>query len=250
MTIAAQDVFALRKATGVSMMACKKALTEANGDAEKAAEILRKSGEAGAAKKEGRETGEGAIAIAGRRAVALRCETDFVARGDDFLRFAAELAASDDPNAHFEAKKAEYVALLGENLTFGGVQMVEGGDTVGAYLHSNNKLAALVALTGGSEELAHDLAMHVVANAPEALSPEDVPQQVVDQEREVWVAELEKSGKPEAIRGKILEGKEKKFREAGALLCQPFLKDTEQTVADVLKGAGGAQVAGFFRLSV
>jgi elongation factor Ts len=245
----------LRNKMGVSMMACKKALVEADGDIEKAIDILRKSGAAKADKKADRATGEGAVAISGRAAVSLRCETDFVARNDDFISALQDLADEANANgenaakAKFESKKTELITQLGENISFGEEKVIPGGDTVGSYLHSNRKIAGIVALTGGSEELAKDIAMHVVANSPQVIAPEDISEELVAKEKEIWAEQLKNEGKPENIIEKIMMGKEKKFREEGALLKQSFVKDPEITIEALLKKSG-AEVESFVRMEV
>jgi len=255
MTISAKSVMELRQKTGVSMMACKKALTEANGDMDAAIDILRKSGEAKAAKKSDRETTEGAIGISGRSAVSVECETDFVARNENFSDLLKMLAETTEEKGAttaqevFESEKAEQIARLGENLVFGKAVTLEGGDTVGSYIHSNKKLGAIVALNGGSEEVARDIAMHIVASNPEVLSPDEVSNDLLEKEKEIWVEQLKNQGKPEQIIEKILFGKERKFREESALLKQAFVKNPDQKVEEFAKDQG-AEVIAFVRISV
>lgn len=253
--VSAKTVMELRNKMGVSMMACKKALVEAGGDMEKAIDILRKSGAAKADKKADRETGEGAAALSGRAVASLRCETDFVARNDDFIAAVQELADEADAKGKkaaeelFESKKTGLITQLGENISFGEVKVLTEGDTVGGYLHSNRKIATVVALSGGTEDLAKDIAMHVAANAPQVISPEDVADEAVSKEKEIWAEQLKNEGKPENIIEKIMMGKEKKFREEGALIKQPFVKDPEESVEQLLQKSG-AQVESFVRISV
>lgn len=253
--ISAKAVMDLRNKTGVSMMACKKALVETGGDAEKAVELLRKQGAAKAGKKADRETGEGAIAISDRGIVSLKCETDFVARNDDFLAAVEGLASTataegtEGAQNSFEQQKAELITKLGENIIFGECAVIEEGDTVGGYIHSNKKLAGLVALTGGTEDIAKDIAMHVVASSPQVISPEEISDELVEKEKEIWTEQLQNEGKPDQIIEKIMLGKEKKFREESALLKQPFVKNPEITVEQYLK-ENGAEVESFIRMSV
>jgi elongation factor Ts len=253
--IAAKDVMNLRKRTGVSMMACKEALTEAEGDEEKAIEILRKKGVAKAAKKADRETSEGAVAISDRALVSVSCETDFVARNEDFLQFLADLAklaneqGVEVASKDFESKKAEMIAKIGENLELAQIVKLEKGDTAAGFKHFNNKAAAIVALNGGSEELAKEIAMHVVAMNPEYLSPDLADEQVLIKEREIWQSELEKSSKPAEIITKIMAGKEKKFREENALITQAFVKDDQVSVGEYAK-QNGAEVVEFVRVAI
>jgi elongation factor Ts len=253
--ISAKTVMELRNKMGVSMMACKKALVEADGDMEKAIDILRKSGAAKADKKANRETGEGAAAVFGRAVLSLRCETDFVARNEDFIDALNNLVKEADANGEesakemFESNKTDLITKLGENISFGEGKVLTEGDTVGGYLHSNRKIATLVSLSGGTEELAKDIAMHVAANAPQVISPEDVADEDVAKEKEIWAQQLKNEGKPENIIEKIMMGKEKKFREEGALLKQPFVKDPEVTIEKLLQDAG-AQIESFVRITV
>lgn len=253
--ISAKDVMALRERTGVSMMACKQALTEANGDEEKAIEILRKSGIAKAEKKADRSTSEGAVKIFNRAIVKLNCETDFVAKNDDFQAFLETLGQKADQESaeaaeqYFEANKGDIINKLGENITFGGAFKLTAGDTVGGFTHFNNKIAALVALEGGSPEVATDISMHITAVNPMVLSPDEIDPQLVAKEKDIWTAELEKSGKPANIIENIMKGKEAKFRGENALLSQPFVKDTDKTIEQYAKEKG-AKVVGFLRVSV
>lgn len=253
--VSAKAVMELREKTGVSMMACKKALQEASGDFEKAIEVLRKSGAEKAIKKADRETGEGAVAVAGHAVVSVRCETDFVARNEQFLAFLQHLAEVADKDGAaaaeklFETERAGLVAKLGENISFGEARVLTGGTVVGSYVHSNRKFAGIVALEGGNDELARDLAMHVVASSPEVLTPEEIPASLVSKEKEIWTDQLKREGKPEAIIEKIMLGKEKKFREENALIKQPFVKNQEITV-EALLGQSGAKAAGFLRVKV
>ncbi len=253
--ISAKDVMALRERTGVSMMACKKALVEANGDMDLAVDVLRKSGIAKAEKKSDRATGEGAVYILNRTIAKLNCETDFVAKNEDFQAFLKEIAEAGDKEGSesaekvFESKKGDIVNKLGENITFGGIEKVEGGDTVSGFAHFNNKIAAIVALEGGDEELAKDISMHITAVNPLVLSPDDVDKDLLAKEKEIWTAELQQSGKPENIIENILKGKENKFRGENALLSQPFVKNPDLTIAKLAEEKG-AKVVAFIRVSV
>jgi elongation factor Ts len=256
MPISAQQVAELRRRTGVGITAVKQALEEAAGNEEKAIEILRKRGEAQAVKKSAREQREGAVAIekAGGKAAILQlaCETDFVARGDDFrsvLQNLAKTALAKGPDAAKQEATSVLPALvqkLGENIAVADANVVTGG-TLGTYVHSNAKIGVIVALESGSEDIAKDVAMHAAAMAPQFVSPEEVSAEAVEKEKEVWREQLKKEGKPEAIWDKIMMGKEKKFREESALLKQPFAKDPTQTVEQYLKGA---KVTAYVRFAV
>lgn len=256
MNISASAIASLRARTGVSISACKEALEEAGGDEEKAIELLRKRGLSQAAKKAAREQAEGLAFLAeGADKVAvvlLRCETDFVARDDNFQttgKAIAETLLNDGEDA--AKKKAEelvpeLVQKLGENITLGEMHLVEGG-TIGSYLHSNAKIATVVALEGGSKEHARDAAMHAAAASPKVVSPEEISDDLVEKEKEIWREQLKGEGKPEAMFDKIMVGKEKKFREESALLKQLFVKDPSQTVEQYL---GTAKVTKYIRVSV
>lgn len=258
--ITAALVKELRDATGISMMKCKEALTEANGDMEKARDILRKQGEKDAAKKSSRDAGEGRIAVQiskdGKRAVAVKllCETDFAARGDDFVKLAndiAELAL----NKGVEIAKKESEELIksaftkiGENLKLADIKELEGVST-GSYIHSNNKIGVMVTLKKGTNEVAKDIAMQVAAMNPAYLLPTDVPEEEVAKEKEIAIELLKKEGKPEAMLEKILPGKLQKFRDEQSLVKQPFVKDQSKTVEQFLKEVN-AEIEKFVRLAI
>lgn len=207
--ISAQSVMALRKKTGVSMMECKKALVEAEGNEEQAMAILKEKGASKAAKKSDRETGEGAVIISGSSYAKVLCETDFVARNDDFVALVTELAAKADAEggdatkAYFETIKAEKMAQLGENLSLAECGTLEG-DVVTGYVHSNKKLAAIVALKGGSTELAKDLAMHIVGMGPSVVSYKDIDKAAADAETEGRIAAVKKENEERVRLGKHL----------------------------------------------
>lgn len=248
----------LRDATGVSISACKKALEEANGDYQMAVDILRKKGEAKAADNAGRSTAEGGIGIyaeGGKIAmVKIACETDFVGKGDDFAALTTSVAKKVLSGEVNEGNKGDLqevkdaVLKLGENLRVEDIAVLEG-TAVGGYVHSNKKIGVIVALEGGNEEVAKDIAMHAAATNPAVLSPDEVPEHVVAKEKEIWSEQLANEGKPAEIVEKIMMGKEKKFREDSALTKQPFVKNPEQTVEQVVAGHGG-NVRGFVRFSV
>lgn len=253
MAISAQDVKELRDRTGVAMMACKKALEEANGDMDAAIEILRKRGAAKAADKADRDTGEGRVSLAGRSMVKVLCETDFVARNENFIAFAQELAdkaeaeGAEAAEAHFEAVKTDKIQEIGENIVMGGAQQIEGGDTVAGYVHSNGKIGVLVALEGGSEDQARDVAMHAAAMDPLVANPEDVSADLIEKEMAIAKAQLIEEGKPENIIDNILAGKSKKFCAERALTSQAFVKDPSQSVQEYL---GEAKLVAFVRASI
>lgn len=253
MAITAKQVQELRSATGAGMMNCKKALEETNGDMEAAVEILRKKGAAKAASKSDRSTGEGAIVISGRGIAKILCETDFVAKNEQFIAFVKEIA--DKANADgieaakelFESVKTDKIQAIGENMVLDLVQLVESGNVAGSYVHGNGKLASLVTLDGGTEKMARDVAMHATAMNPLVANPEDVPQEDIDKEMSFAKQQLLDEGKPKQIIGKILEGKTKKFCAERALTSQPFVKNPDQTVGEYL---GDAKLVEFVRVAV
>jgi elongation factor Ts len=245
------EIKELRETTGASLQACKKALEDNNGDQEAAIEHLRKVGEAKAAKRSDRNTANGVVAATseGNKAVILHlgCETDFVAKNPDFVEAAENLAADFLANGESfdaEATVNEIGLKMGEKIALTSVKYLENS-TFGAYVHSNKKVGALVALNGGTEEVAKDVAMHATAMSPLVISPEEVDTAAVDKEREIWTEQLKNEGKPEEIIGKILIGKEKKFRGENALLSQTFVKDPDKTIEQFLDGAS---VTEFVRL--
>ncbi len=254
MAITIDQIKALREMTGVSMTACKKALEEANGDSEKAIEVLRKKGEAQAVDRAGRSTANGVVAVCQNdnkmAIVQLACETDFVSRGDDFMKLAntlaekllkGEIKASDRDLP--EVKEA--VLKMGENIQIVDMKVVEG-QNLGHYIHSNKRIGVVVSMKGGSVDLAKDIAMHVAATNPVVVSPDQIGADLVAKEKEIWADQLKNEGKPEPIIEKIMMGKEKKFREENALIKQQFVKDPEKTIEDLLK-AGEATIEEFVR---
>lgn len=244
MSITASQVNSLRQRTGVSMMQCKKALEESGGDEEKAIEILRKKGAAKAAEKADRVTSEGVVITKtdGNKAamVKLLCETDFVAKNEDFRKIAenaADVALKEGAEA---AKKSQEQPMkdlftkLGENMSM-EVKVMEG-EGIGDYVHSNCKIGTLVSLKSPDAEKARDVAMQIAAMNPQVINPEDVSDDDVAKEKEIWKEQLKKEGKPEEIIDKIMMGKEKKFREENALMKQAFVKDGDKTVEQYLEG--------------
>ncbi|MCF7830981.1 translation elongation factor Ts [Candidatus Gracilibacteria bacterium] len=253
MTVTAAQTKELRDKTGVGMLTCMKALEEANGDMDKAVDILRKKGEAKAEAKASRETAEGRVAISGRAIVKLLCETDFVAKNEKFQALVEELAKKaetdgvDGAKSHFESVQKDYVQEIGENMKLDQAEVVEGGSVVGSYVHSNGKLGAIVILDGGTEMQAKDVAMHAVAMNPLVANPEDVPQENINKEKEIYVDQLKAEGKPAEIIDKIVEGKVKKYCVERALSSQPFVKDPSQTISQYL---GDAKLVKFVRYEV
>lgn len=257
MSISIDLIKKLRESTGVSMTACKSALEESNGDFELAIDVLRKKGEAKAVDRAERSTSQGAIFVKSDGAmtamVEVDCETDFVARGDDFLAAGSSLVnkllSGAIKSEDRDLPEVKDLALkLGEKIQIGNMVVVEG-DIVGEYVHSNKKIGVLVVLNGGSKELARDIAMHVAATNPAVLSPDQIAMSVVDHEKSIWAEQLKNEGKPAEIVEKIMIGKEKKFREENALLKQAFVKNPEIMVEQLLTEAG-ASVKSFTRFSI
>ncbi len=255
-TISPSAVSSLRSRTGVGILACKEALEEAKGDEEKAIELLRKRGIAQAAKKAARDQAEGLVFLKegeGHAALLLlRCETDFVARDENFQTLGTRLIDTLFMKGQ-QAMETDAAAALpaliqktGENITLGGAQIIEA-PILGCYLHTNAKIGVAVGLASGTRELARDVAMHAAAMNPLYVRPEEAPLDLLVKEREIWAAQLAKEGKPQQIQEKIMLGKEKKFREEHALLSQPFAKDPSKTVGQYLDGA---EVTAYVRLSV
>ena len=266
MAVTAALVKELRERTGAGMLDCKKALVETDGDIELAIENMRKSGQAKAAKKAGRIAAEGVILTkveAGRATMLeLNCETDFVARDEGFLKFGNELlevAAANNINDINALNDAELngskvsevrdalVAKIGENISPRRVINVEG-DTLGAYVHGG-RIGVISILTGGDEELAKDVAMHVAAASPQFVKPENVPAEVVEKEKEIQIEIAIQSGKPADIAEKMVAGRMKKFTGEVSLTGQPFVKDPSISVAELLKN-NSADVINFVRFEV
>lgn len=270
-TISAALVKELRERTGAGMMECKAALMEANGDIEAAIEAMRKSGQAKAAKRAARTAAEGVVAIRvaedGKRGimVEINCETDFVAKDASFVAFAESVAdaafagtAADAsalaeqtlPNGQtVEAARTELIAKIGENIQVRRlVRLDQAEGRIYSYRHGT-RIGVLVELVGGDETLGRDLAMHIAASNPLCVTAEEVPPETLEKEREIFRAQALASGKPEAIVEKMVEGRIRKFFEEVTLVGQPFVKNPEQSVGDLLKQSG-ARVVRFARLEV
>ena len=282
--ISATAVKALRDQTGAGMMDCKRALSDASGDVTKAGELLRERGLAKAVKREGRATSEGSVALASRGAVGalveLACETDFVAKTDDFQSLVtslAQAAAADAQLGNVDAllgaqvggekvreRLVTAIGKLGENVVLRRVERLEvdGEGVVGGYLHAGGKLGVLVGLRTAAkgapvDALVRDLAMHVAAADPSPVSVDrsGVPADAIDRERRIFRSQAEQSGKPEKVWDKIVEGRIQKFYSEVCLLEQPFVKDPDRTIATLLEDAAkrlGAPIAvsGFLRFKL
>lgn len=270
MSISAAMVKELRERSGAPMMDCKRALEGSNGDIDAAMDAMRKAGQAKADKKSGRIAAEGLVTVAsnpGSTMAALvetNCETDFVARDENFVGFAKALAdlalanqladreallAATLDEGTVDNRRTVLVGKLGENINLRRVQLVAAQDGVlGTYIHGG-RIGVVISLRGGSVELAKDLAMHIAANRPLVIAPDDVSQPLLDKEREIYTAQAQESGKPADIIEKMIDNRMKKFRDEVSLLGQSFVKDPSQTVANLLKNAK-AEVVSFTRFEV
>jgi elongation factor Ts len=267
MNITADTVKQLRERTGAGMMECKKALVETQGDLDAAAELMRKTGLAKADKKAARIAAEGTVAAerSGNSAalVEVNCETDFVARSDEFQAFARELAktalanspdtleallASSNTAGSFEIQRRALIAKIGENISVRRFVKVSAPGALGTYIHGS-RIGSLVALEGGDEALARDLAMHVAAVNPAYIDASEVPAAVLDKEREILTEQTKGEKKPPDIIAKMVEGRLRKYLAEITLLGQPFVKDPDTTVEKLVKKAG-AKVVKFVRYEV
>ncbi len=252
----------LRDRTGLGMMECKRALNDADGDIEKAIEELRKSSGMKAAKKAGRTAADGLVAVKAENGYGLvlevNSETDFVARDEGFKGFvssvldAAYAGRETDIAAvmagELESAREALVQKIGENISPRRADSIEA-PVVGGYVHSNNRIAVVVGLTGGDEALARDVAMHVAAVNPVVVSSDQMPAEVIEAERAIYTAQAADSGKPAEIVEKMIEGRVNKFLKEGSLVDQPFVKDPDTTVGKLV-AAGGAEIVGFVRFEV
>ena len=272
MEITAALVKELRERTGSGLMECKKALVETQGDIEAAIEAMRKSGLVKASKKAGRVAAEGIVVMSlsddGRRGSLLEvnCETDFVAKGDDFVNFANRVAArvavaepadiesllalpiEEGSATAVDTARQELIAKIGENINVRRFVQFGTANTIGGYLHGT-RIGVLVELEGSDQTLAKDLAMHIAASSPVAVDEGDVSPELVAKEKEIFAAQAANSGKPQDIIEKMVAGRIRKFLAEVTLVGQPFVKDPDTTVGKLLKRAG-ARVVRFVRYEV
>ncbi len=274
MAITAQDVNKLRQMTGAGMMDCKKALVEADGDFDKAIEILRKKGQKVSASRSDRETTEGAVFVKSSEdkkeavLISLNCETDFVAKNEDFQKAGQEIlevAYQHKPDS-IEAlrqlkvgsltvaeKITDMVGKIGEKIDIGAYEVIKG-DLVISYVHAGSRLGVLVALENineEAEEAGRDVAMQIAAMNPIALDKDDVDQTVIDREMEIGREQARAEGKPENMLDKIAQGKLNKFYKENTLLNQAFVKDPNVTIAQYIDNIHkGMKVTKFKRVSV
>ena len=257
--ISASRVMELRQRTGLGMMECKKALTEADGDLAKAEELLRIKSGAKASKAAGRIAADGVVGVAvapdGKTGaiVELNCETDFVAKNEDFRAFASEIAqivVRERPGdvaalaarrlgsgETVESHRVALVQKIGENITLRRFARVDAQGRIASYVHGS-RIGVLVDYTGGDEALGKDLAMHIAATKPIAVERKDVPVDIVEKERTIAAARAAESGKPANIVEKMVEGAVAKFLAEVTLLPQPFVKNDKQTITELLKSKG------------
>lgn len=252
--IPAAKVKELREISGAGIMECKNALKESQGDVAKAADLLRESGVAKQLKRAARDAKEGVVAVkseASSKAISveINCETDFVARNEEFVDFAARVVENlydnepqltdDVPQLtpKLEEELSQISQKMGEKIVIGKytVMMPEKGGTVGAYVHNNHKLCALVSIDQDNPTLARDLAMQVAAMNPAAVRPEDVPQELIDKEKEIFLAQIKDEDKPDDIKEKMVAGKLKKFSAEMSLSEQSFIKNPDQKIDTLLK---------------
>ena len=256
----------LRERTGLGLLECKRALAAAGGDVDKAIEELRKSSGMKAAKKAGRTAADGVVitrlADDGSYGVVveINSETDFVARDENFLGFvnkvvdAAFAGKQTDVAAvmagELESAREALVQKIGENISVRRIKLVNAeSGVVGAYVHGNKRIAVLVELKGGDQDLAKDVAMHIAAVNPQVVSPADMPEEVVAKETEIYTAQAQDSGKPAEIIEKMIGGRIKKFLAENSLTEQAFVKDPDVTIGKLVSTAG-AEVASFERFEV
>jgi len=273
MAITAAQVKELRERTGSGMMECKKALVDAGGDMEAAIEMLRKTGLAKADKKAGRVAAEGLIAVGvsedGRSAtlVEVNCETDFVAKKADFQAFANAIAQRilagkpadieallamplhDGEETSIELARKSLIASIGENINVRRFTRLDATQGILAHYQHGVRIGVLVELQGGDAELARDIAMHIAASKPQCVTEAEVPREDIQKEREIFAAQAETSGKPANIIEKMVDGRIRKYLAEITLVGQPFVKDPDQTVGQLLKSAG-AVVIGFARMEL
>ena len=263
--ISASLVKELRERTGLPMMECKKALTEAGGDMGKAEEILRVKLGNKASKAASRIAAEGVVAAHVARdgksgaLVEVNCETDFVAKNDEFLALAgaiAELVAVRNPadvdalsrlplkGATVEDARKALIGKIGENIAIRRFRRIAAAGRLAVYIHGGARIGVLVDVTGGDETLAKDLAMHIAASKPVALSASEVPADLVQRERAIAAAKAAESGKPAAIVEKMVEGSVQKYLKEVTLLGQPFVKNDKQSIEQLLHSRS-ASVAAF-----
>ena len=265
MEIKASQVKELRDMSGVAMMECKKALVECEGDLEKALDLLRSNSSLKAEKKATRVAADGLIRIVKNNdyatIVEINSETDFAAKDAGFLAFADEVSSfisenkikdiSELSSGEIEDKRLSLIQTIGENIQLRRIHTIDfdSSMSVGSYLHSDGKLATLVVIDSSDEELAKDIAMHIAASNPLCKSPNEIDKDILEREKSIFEAQAKESGKDEAIMGKMIEGKIKKFLAEVSLTSQSFIKDPDLTVEKLLSEKG-ADVVDYIRFKV
>ena len=268
MTITASMVKELRDRTGAGMMECKKSLVEVNGDIDAAIELLRTSGQAKAEKKAGRVAADGRIEIKSNNSDAvileINSETDFVAKDENFINFSNSIInvliknnAKDlnmlnesiiSDGKTVEQARTNLIAKVGENISVRRFDRIEGSENLGLYSHGS-RIGCIVSLSGGDENLAKDIAMHIAATNPICLDKDDAPRDLVDREKRIFSEQAASSGKPPEIIEKMIQGKMSKFLKEISLLGQSFVKDPDISVENLLKNAN-ASIIQFIRYEV
>ena len=264
MSISASQVKELREMSGVGMMECKKALVETDGDLEKALDLLRANSSLKAEKKASRVAADGEVKVASHAdhtsLVEINSETDFAAKDEqfkDFTNSVVEYLANNNVQSieelgeAFEKDRQSLIQSIGENIQLRRLKNIEkpSGGTIGAYIHSDGRLAALVSIDSDNQDLAKDLAMHVSATNPSCLKSDDIDPELLQRERAIFLAQAEESGKDAAIMEKMVEGKVKRFLSEVTLVSQGFVKNPDQSIDELLK-ENNTSIVEFVRFKV
>jgi elongation factor Ts len=264
MSISASQVKELREMSGVGMMECKKALVETDGDLEKALDLLRANSSLKAEKKASRVAADGEVKVAENSSytslIEINSETDFAAKDSQFKEFANNVAEYlsnnhivdiDELSQSFEEKRQLLIQSIGENIQLRRLKTIEvpSGGSIGSYVHSDGRLAALVSIDTDNKELAKDLAMHVSATNPSCLKSEDIDPDLLERERSIFLVQAEESGKDASIMEKMIEGKVKRFLSEVTLVSQGFVKNPDQSIEELLK-ENNTSIIAFARFKV
>ena len=264
MSISASQVKELREMSGVGMMECKKALVESNGDLQQALDLLRANSSLKAEKKASRVAADGAVKVSRTSSyvslVEINSETDFAAKDSQFKDFISSVAdhlasnhidSIDELNEVFDSQRQTLIQSIGENIQLRRLSTfnVPDGGSIGSYIHSDGRLAALVSLNVNNQELAKDLAMHVSATNPSCLTSDDMDLEILAREKAIYVAQANESGKDAAIMEKMVEGKVKRFVSEVTLVSQAFVKNPDQSIQQLLDD-NNASIIDFVRFKV
>lgn len=260
MKISASQVQQLRSMSGAGMMECKNALVECEGDIDKAMDFLRSNSAIKAERKSSRVAADGKIIVCNNKnrimMAEINSETDFAAKDQKFENFCNEVSnylasndvsSNDELNEALRTKREELVQSIGENIQIRRLTSISKGASDGVYLHSDNKLGAVVSIDRNDEELAKNLAMHVAATNPMCIDPKDLDAGILEKEKEIFINQATETGKDESIIDRIVEGKVQKFLSEVSLLSQPYVKDPELQIIDLL---GNTNIIGMIRLKV